>query len=202
MGLIWLTLFLISDEVPTAKPLVTCGPDQATCANSDCVLKTKVCNGNYDCSDGSDERNCSEYFFKNRTFFLEVFKMDNNCISGGGSDCEPNEFQCDNKRCILKTWRCDSDDDCGDGSDETFCATNPPGSQCKYYEWMCTSGDQCIPKSFHCDGEMDCQDTTDEIGCSKSAMFSLQVFRRARKLLCLYFSTSNHHYQSTTYSHH
>ena len=38
-------------------------------------------------------------------------------ISGPG-DCEPNEFQCDNRRCILKTWRCDSDDDCGDGSDE------------------------------------------------------------------------------------
>ena len=41
--------------------------------------------------------------------------------SGGcGPDnrCQPNEFQCDNRRCILKTWRCDSDDDCGDGSDE------------------------------------------------------------------------------------
>jgi hypothetical protein len=41
--------------------------------------------------------------------------------------CEPNEFRCDNKRCVLKTWRCDSDDDCGDGSDESSCATNPPG---------------------------------------------------------------------------
>lgn len=41
--------------------------------------------------------------------------------------CEPNEFRCDNKKCILKTWRCDSDDDCGDGSDEISCATNPPG---------------------------------------------------------------------------
>ena len=35
-----------------------------------------------------------------------------------GNRCEPNEFQCDNGRCVLKTWRCDSDNDCGDGSDE------------------------------------------------------------------------------------
>jgi len=37
---------------------------------------------------------------------------------GVGTACEPNEFECDSKKCILKTWRCDSDDDCGDGSDE------------------------------------------------------------------------------------
>ena len=36
----------------------------------------------------------------------------------GSNGCEPNEFQCDNSRCVLKTWRCDSEDDCGDGSDE------------------------------------------------------------------------------------
>ncbi len=94
-----------------------------------------------------------------------------------GNRCEPNEFQCDNGRCVLKTWRCDSDNDCGDGSDERcfiyiyinklyiseklgncflflirplisprFCATNPPGSQCRYHEWQCKAGNQCIPK--------------------------------------------------------
>ena len=55
----------------------------------------------------------------------------------GSNGCEPNEFQCDNKRCVLKTWRCDSDDDCGDGSDERFCVPNPPGSPCKFFEWQC-----------------------------------------------------------------
>lgn len=79
--------------------------------------------------------------------------------------CEPNEFRCANKRCILKTWRCDSDDDCGDNSDEENCATNPPGSPCRYNEFHCRSGNQCIPKSFHCDLERDCVDGSDEIGC-------------------------------------
>ena len=55
---------------------------------------------------------------------------------GSGGSCEPNEFECDNKRCILKTWRCDSDDDCLDGSDEKFCATNPPGNRFpQFQEW-------------------------------------------------------------------
>lgn len=35
--------------------------------------------------------------------------------------CEPNEFTCDNDRCVQKQWLCDGDDDCGDGSDERNC---------------------------------------------------------------------------------
>jgi hypothetical protein len=35
--------------------------------------------------------------------------------------CEPNEFKCDNDRCVQKQWLCDGDDDCGDGSDERNC---------------------------------------------------------------------------------
>lgn len=81
--------------------------------------------------------------------------------------CEPNEFRCANKRCVLKTWRCDSDDDCGDGSDEANCGTNPPEAPCAFNQFACKSRNQCIPKSFHCDQENDCIDGSDEVGCSK-----------------------------------
>ncbi|KAL1421369.1 hypothetical protein MTO96_000452 [Rhipicephalus appendiculatus] len=131
---------------PTPKPerpLGACKHDEATCQNGKCVPRKYVCDGDYDCDDGSDENNCAQ-----------------------PSLCEPNEMQCDNKKCILKVYLCDGDDDCGDGTDERSCRDNIPGSPCRMGEYQCRSGDQCIPKSFHCDGEFDCQDKSDEIGCS------------------------------------
>lgn len=49
----------------------------------------------------------------------------------GPNGCEPNEFQCNNRKCVLKTWLCDSDNDCGDNSDELNCAPSPPGKLLK-----------------------------------------------------------------------
>nr|CAD7195790.1 unnamed protein product [Timema douglasi] len=131
-------------ELPATRPPTACALNEATCSNGECIDKNRVCDGQYDCTDGSDEMRCNPL------------------------GCEPNEFRCNNKKCVLKTWRCDSDDDCGDGSDEANCATNPPGSPCRYHEFQCQTGNQCIPKSFHCDLEIDCQDGSDEVGCSAS----------------------------------
>ncbi|XP_074025385.1 basement membrane-specific heparan sulfate proteoglycan core protein isoform X7 [Leptinotarsa decemlineata] len=127
---------------PTRPPTV-CRANEATCSNGQCIPRSKLRDGRFDCSDGSDE---------------DGYRP---------NGCEPNEFQCANKKCVLKTWICDSDDDCGDGSDEQECATNPPGSACQYHQFACHSNNQCIPKSYHCDMQNDCADGSDEVGCAK-----------------------------------
>ncbi|KAL1394552.1 hypothetical protein pipiens_011875 [Culex pipiens pipiens] len=135
------TVHLIVERYyPAERPPSACSITQATCMNGDCIAKSQICDGNFDCVDGSDESGCRE------------------------SQCEPNEFRCSNKKCILKTWRCDGESDCGDGSDEENCATLPPDAACRYDEFQCRSG-QCIPKSFQCDSHPDCFDKSDEIGC-------------------------------------
>ncbi|XP_018343829.1 PREDICTED: basement membrane-specific heparan sulfate proteoglycan core protein isoform X5 [Trachymyrmex septentrionalis] len=129
-------------EQPATRPPQVCQYDQATCSNGDCIPKSYVCDGKFDCTDGSDEMRCSPH------------------------GCEPNEFRCNNKQCVSKLWRCDGDKDCADNSDEENCAPSPPGSPCRYNEFACSSNKQCIPKSYHCDMERDCLDGSDEVGCS------------------------------------
>lgn len=53
--------------------------------NGECIERAQICDGFHNCADGSDENSCT----------------------GSRGLCEPNEFKCGNRKCVLKTWRCD-----------------------------------------------------------------------------------------------
>lgn len=77
------SFILLTDNYATRPPPTDCSLHQATCMNGECIPKQKLCDGVYDCKDGSDESSCSNL-----------------------GRCEPNEFRCNNQKCVLKTWRC------------------------------------------------------------------------------------------------
>ncbi|XP_072442898.1 basement membrane-specific heparan sulfate proteoglycan core protein isoform X5 [Chiloscyllium punctatum] len=136
-------LVTAAPPAPTPDFLRPCPVDKAVCQNGQCIPRDYLCDGERDCTDGSDELDC-----------------------GAPSPCEPNEFKCKNGRCALKLWRCDGDNDCMDNSDEEYCPTKGPGDMCAPEQFVCVSTRQCIPASYQCDEEADCPDRSDEFGCT------------------------------------
>jgi len=136
--------FLIRNlmKISTKVPRDACVQPQHRCSLGRCLPEQKVCNGEWDCEDGSDEVNCKTLPV------CQVTELDENSCT-----CETQHGKCHNNLCVHKDKFCDGVDDCGDGSDE--------GENCG----------KCISKlKFHspnkvCDGRLDCNDGEDEMGC-------------------------------------
>ena len=88
---------LLTDEINCG---VQCTRTEFLCQTSDtCIEYAKVCDGNNDCLDGSDENFC----------------QNTSC------DTKNNEFICNDLSCIEISLRCDGRPDCPDLSDEENC---------------------------------------------------------------------------------
>lgn len=67
--------FCFTDPEPVTRPPLACGRNESTCSNGECVPKHFVCNGHYDCTDGSDEMRCSKFIIFIEFIILEYYSL-------------------------------------------------------------------------------------------------------------------------------
>ncbi|ULU04994.1 hypothetical protein L3Y34_017620 [Caenorhabditis briggsae] len=190
-GFVFISLVTILDGVVVrlGEPTKACKADSFKCEDNRCIPMSWRCDGDIDCQNEEDEKNCpktcgeKEHKCGNVTSArssLQRFKcIPEAWLCDGEFDCEDksdefqcknvscheNQFQCeeltgDYSLCIPKTWVCDGQRDCTNGKDELNCTAK--AQKCPDNNFQCNNGN-CIFKNWVCDGEEDCSDGSDEL---------------------------------------
>ncbi|XP_053978841.1 vitellogenin receptor isoform X2 [Hylaeus volcanicus] len=137
-------------------------PDMFLCKSGQCILSSFRCDGENECTDGSDEEQCHGY---EPTFSLV--------------QCATDEFQCSKHYCIPIEKFCDAKTDCPDGNDEyPNCVKD-----LKCDTFRCDDG-YCVRNEWVCDGVPDCPDKSDEIKCGNKTVPPEECNNEIDRYLC------------------
>lgn len=103
---------------------IGCLESEFECDYNKCLAIQLKCDGNTDCDDRADEKNCSlgkisENIWFNSCFtFAYLFNILSTVTTTKPEACPDGEWRCKNDECILDNFICDNQVDCVDGSDE------------------------------------------------------------------------------------
>ncbi|KAM4629850.1 low-density lipoprotein receptor-like [Polymixia lowei] len=146
---------------------------QHRCSDGRCIPGLRVCDGQGDCQDASDELHCLKRACRGFTCqdggcvaWTAVCDGTPDCMDASDETqhtcgllrCKTDEFSCRSRRCVPLHFLCDGADDCGDGSDEASC------QNCTADSFPCGPAGACLPRTKLCDGRTDCPDGRDEGG--------------------------------------
>ncbi|CAH1233195.1 LRP1B [Branchiostoma lanceolatum] len=136
--------------------------DEIQCRDlSGCVKITKICDGQEDCSDGSDEIKCDEFCSLHGAFGDAAYWK---CRGSPG--------------CVKGEFLCNGISDCADGSDEEDCDE----SCTSIGYWPCKDSippfPRCINGQGRCNRAVQCRDFSDEIGCDYCGLHAMAGFTK------------------------
>ena len=124
-----------------------------------CISRSHLCDGEFDCNNGEDELNCP-----NRTLHWSI---EDRCNKSVEHFCITSEFlsnQTLHRPCIEYTKAGDGKIDCIGGRDERN-VFSCPDHQMLGDRFICDNETKCVIHTSICDGIDDCVDRTDELIC-------------------------------------
>ena len=115
-----------SHRLETTTTVTSCLESEFQCSSGECIPAKGHCNRRVECSDGSDESQCTcAYYLKAERQFKKICDGVIDCHdSSDESDCsycKDNYVCAESNTCIDKSKVCNGENDCPNGDDESEC---------------------------------------------------------------------------------